>query len=168
MGTPVRVPSGAGKEWPTCPAGQQRLICADVIRRGPMETPWGMIPKVDLIFLSEKIQSDGKPFDLLQRFTDSLNVKANLRKFLEQFRGHDILPSEAKPGEIFDLDKVIGLTGYANIIHVAKPKRVYANIKTIMPLPPGMQPLEIPDWYERHVPKDAQQMMEQAWPEEFE
>jgi len=71
--------------------------------------------------------------------TLSLSEKANLRPFLESWRGKKFTAEEIRG---FDITAVAGKPAYLNIIHETKQKNgkavTYANIASIMPLPKGM------------------------------
>jgi hypothetical protein len=73
------------------------------------------------------------------QFTASLSEKANLRPFLEGWRGKAFTPEELRG---FDPAQVAGVPAYINVIHEPGQKNgkavVYANIASIMPLPKGM------------------------------
>lgn len=85
------------------------------------------------------------PFVVWQRYTFSMSEKANLRKFLEDWRGQKFTDEEAgKFDVVVPVEKAVA--GYMNIVH--NPARdgstkVYANIGGVGKLPKGMtaQPL---------------------------
>lgn len=166
MATPVKEYSQ--KDFPVCPQGPQRIVCGDVIKRPQVRDQFGVKDKVDILFFSEKLDDKGEMHSFIRRFTDTLSEKGELRKFLRAWRGHDLLPAEfhsGPGGRYFDLDKVIGLTGYANVGHIVKPHKTYAVAQTIMPLPPGQPPLEVPSNYVRLQNRDAKKLLEEAFPE---
>lgn len=66
-------------------------------------------------------------------FTASLNSKANLRKFLDTWRGRKFTEEELKG---FDLKKVVGAECMLQIIHSDDGK--WANIQAAMPLYKGV------------------------------
>ncbi len=137
-------------DFEPCPAGPQRLVAVDVVDKGMVTSIWSGKPKtqhkIQIRWQSEKLTKDGKPALLIQQFTLSMFVKANLRKTLESWRGKPFESDEA--AEAFDIEKVIGANGYGNVIHVKKGTETYANLASIMPLPDGMAKLK-PEGYER-------------------
>lgn len=93
------------------------------------------LPEERKVFNPEKGE---QPFVISKEFTLSMNEKANLRKYLEAWRGKGFSEDEAKA---FDITKLIGVPCLLNIIH--KPskdgQRIYADIASIMPLPKKMK-----------------------------
>jgi hypothetical protein len=137
--------------------GVVRAVCADVIDLG-IRPGWEGKPthKIALVFqIDENDDKDGKPLQVQQWFTLSMNDKANLKKFLESWRGKKFEMGEA--GQ-FDLYKLVGAGALLTLVH-GKPNqqnRVYANIQSISPMMKGMEPLQVRD-YVRREPKDNQQ-----------
>lgn len=66
-------------------------------------------------------------------FTNSLSAKANLRKFLEWWRGKKFTKEEL---EGFDLTKLLGLPCQLQIIHSDDGK--WANVSSAMSIPAGL------------------------------
>lgn len=66
-------------------------------------------------------------------FTNSLSSKANLRKFLEGWRGRKFTKEEL---EGFDLTKLLGLACQLQILHSDDGK--WANVSSAMSIPQGM------------------------------
>jgi hypothetical protein len=67
----------------------------------------------------------------------SLHEKANLRKFLESWRGRAFTKEEL---DGFDIFTVLGVVGQVQVIHnVGDDGQTYANVKAVMPLPKGMK-----------------------------
>jgi hypothetical protein len=79
----------------------------------------------------------GKPFEISERFTVSMGEKANLRKFLGQWRGKTYTNAEAEEGA--PLHKLEGVNALVQIGHNTSEAtgKTYANIISIMPLPKG-------------------------------
>ncbi len=90
-----------------------------------------------------EIQRDGNTFSLprvvSKTFTMSLGTKANLRKYLESWRGR-VFTDEELQG--FDISKLVGVNGMVQVIHTSKDGNTYANVSAILPLYKGMQKLE--------------------------
>lgn len=130
------------------PEGQYVGTCVDIIDMGECVqkfpgTPDYICQKVVLVFVSGKRNDEtGDLHDVSPEFTVSMGKKANLRKFLEQWRGRPYTDEQADAG--VPLDK---LEGQGGIIVVYQKKsaagRLYALISSIMPLMEGMKAPEI-------------------------
>ena len=78
-----------------------------------------------------------QPMVISQEFTLSMHEKANLRKFLESWRGKGFTEDEAKE---FDITKLLGIPCMINIIHKeAKNGNIYANISNVSAMPKGVE-----------------------------
>lgn len=80
--------------------------------------------------------SDGRPFSVSRRFTQSLGDKAALRKFIESWRGRAFTPEELAQG--FDISRILGAYGLVNLVQTERDGREYVNIASISPLPKTM------------------------------
>ncbi len=139
-----------------CPAGGQRIICVDFVNHGlqPNKFKAGKFQrKGTLYWLSEHLIDDpeqpewhGKPYLLQRRFTLSLDERANLRSFLEAWRGRRFTEEEAAG---FHLTKLLGVNAYAQVMHEVKTRGTFAEISSIMALPKEMTKLTVPAWYVR-------------------
>ena len=77
-----------------------------------------------------------KPYVVSKDFTLSMNAKANLRKFLESWRGKALTEDECKA---FDITKVIGAPCMLSIIHTTSAAgKVYADVASISKLMEGL------------------------------
>ena len=87
-----------------------------------------------------KIYKEGeepKPLTVSKEFTLSLHEKANLRKFLESWRGKAFNEQEAKK---FNISKLLGIPCMLSVIHkTSKSGNSYADISSVSSLPKGMQ-----------------------------
>ena len=84
-----------------------------------------------------KTEEDEKPFSVSKEFTLSMHEKANLRKFLEGWRGKGFSEDEAKK---FDITKLLGVPCMISIIHkTSKQGKVYAEITSASALPKGLE-----------------------------
>lgn len=122
------------------PAGVFPGVCVDVIDLGLQPTAFGEKHQCQLVFETNQRTEDGsRPMTVRsRRFTASLSEKANLRKFLGQWRGAAITDEEALD---FDLDTLIGVPCMLSIVHEPNKKPdepPYANIGSIMPLMEGV------------------------------
>lgn len=136
------------------PAGQFAARCVDVIDLGEKVEQYGDNPaklahKVALVFRTGEKNEKGEPIDIAKEFTLSMFDLANLRKFLEQWRGKTFTDAEVEEGA--PLHKLCGLTALLNVEQKSsKGGRTYANINAIQRLPKVMEPgAPIGDDYER-------------------
>lgn len=77
------------------------------------------------------------PMVISQKYTLSMNEKANLRKMLQSWRGKAFTEEEATA---FDITKLLGLPCMLNIIHKQSAKgSTYANIAGVTAMPKGFE-----------------------------
>lgn len=140
-----------GSNFDPHPEGQFPARCVDVIDRGWSKGgQYG--PKYQVCFVyyaGEEVERDvdGKkvmfPLLVFSTFTATLSERGLLRPHLESWRGKNFTSEEL---EGFDTENVFGAPCFINVMH--DPTGKYANIKTIMPLPSGMEAPLMPT-YER-------------------
>lgn len=133
------------------PEGQHQFVCVDGIDLGLQENKaFGKVqPQYAIVFQLDAINPDtNKPFEISQRFTVSMFEKANLRKFLGQWRGKSYSDEEAEKGA--PLANLAGANGLVQIEHkVSKTNgKTYANILSVGPLPKGVNKIT-PQGYTR-------------------
>jgi hypothetical protein len=94
-----------------------------------------------------KEENGEQPMVISKEFTLSMHEKANLRQFLESWRGKSFTEDEAKS---FDITALLGKPCLLSISHkVAKNGNTYANISGVNLLPKGMEcPPQINDTFE--------------------
>ena len=105
--------AGNDREYKVLPAGPHNSVCQLIADLGMQETPYGDKHKFYLRFEvpGERIQyeRDGESYDVPMSigatFTLSLNERANLRKFLEAWRGRSFTKEEL---EGFELTNLLG------------------------------------------------------------
>lgn len=84
-----------------------------------------------------KEENGEQPMVISQEFTLSMNEKANLRKFLESWRGQGFTEEQAKS---FDITKLLGVPCMLSIIHKQTKKgNEYETIASIAAMPKGLQ-----------------------------
>lgn len=125
------------------PEGQFLAVCVDVVDLGEMKSEWqgkmSMKHKCRVVFeLSEK-REDGSCYRVSRMFTASLSEKANLRAFLQSWRGKPFTREELAG---FDTEVLVGINAIVQIVHAERGDRVYANIDTIMKPMRGMPVLK--------------------------
>lgn len=126
------------------PEGQFVAKCIDTINLGevvidfPGKPPY-LASKCVVLFRTGEVNPDtGDLIDIGAEFTISMGEKANLRRFLESWRGKSYTEEEEKKG--VPLDKLTGNLGLITVEHrQSAKKRTYALIKTISGVPKQMQ-----------------------------
>jgi hypothetical protein len=133
------------KEYAQAEEGLHQAVCCDVVDLGDVQTSFGLKHKVRIKWQTEAInQEDGKPFQITNMYTLSLNEKANLRKHLECWRGRKFTPDELSG---FDLEKLIDVNCQLQIIHnITDEGKTYANIQAIIPLGKGMPKIGVKEY----------------------
>lgn len=146
----MKFPAKASADFAVVPAGNHVAICNAVIDLGlqpgsrmyPDPKPQVYIrfelPQERVEYVKDGQQIEG-PMSVGRTFTASMSEKANLRKFVESWRGAKF--TDAQAGD-FDFRKLIGQRCLLNVTHTEKEGKVYANISTATPLPKGMQSAE--------------------------
>lgn len=136
----LTVSGTTGGDFQVCPPGPVAGICVDVVYLGwSTKTFPGQEPKdveeIALVFLVDKYMEDGRPFWVRRRFTKSLHVKSNLRKFLNDWRGTPLTDEQA---ENLNLNVLVGKPALLQITNTTRNNNTYADIGTVMKLVPGM------------------------------
>lgn len=112
------------------PEGDFRAVAVDLIDLGVVVSPkWGPKHKVAIVFQIDCPDGDGKPYLMAERFTNSMNEKSALRKFLGQWRGRPYSEREAKAGVA--LDSLVGQQAVVTVAHNQVDDKVYANVFAI-------------------------------------
>lgn len=131
------------------PAGATAARCCAVIDLGTQETTYQgeakSSAKLLLTFELAEQRSDGTPHRVSRRMTASLHKKAQLRAFLEQWRGRAFTDDELRA---FNVGKLLGAPCLLNLVHVERAGKQYANILSVSPVPKGMT---APDLHEPAV-----------------
>ena len=145
------------KKFMPAPAGQHLGVCVDFVDEGIVDDTFQGRPrrvhKCRIVFELDPetsgLMENGKRFIISRRFTASLNEKATLRKFLEDWRSRPFTEAEL---EGFDTETLIGANALCQVIHkpsAKDPRDIYANIQTIMRAPKAMGWIEPSDGYTR-------------------
>ena len=148
---------GDSKAFAPAPAGLHQGVCVDVVDMGILEVTFGgktkKQHKVRLVWQIDEMRDDGKRFILQKRYTLSLHEKANLRKELESWRGRRFTDDELKG---FDLEKLIGVNAFINVVHAENQGNTYANVASLVPLKKGMPAMAVQDYIRiKDRPKDG-------------
>lgn len=134
---------GSDSKFQPHPEGQYIGVCVDVINLGekvqdfPGTTKY-LASTCALVFRTgERNEETGDYIDIAREFTVSMGEKANLRKFLEQWRGRPYSEADVKNG--VPLHKLEGQPGLLSIAHkVSGKNRTYANITACVGVPKQM------------------------------
>lgn len=137
-----------GGDYTPVPAGTHSAICVAVVDCGMQPgSPLFPDPRHQLYLRWElpdeqiSYEKDGQkitgPMTVGRTFTASMNAKANLRKFIEGWRGKAFADDDAAGA--FDLEAVLGTRCLLNITHTVKGEKTYANVVSASPLPKSMQ-----------------------------
>lgn len=145
-------PGGGQRKFTPAPAGIKPCVVVDVIDLGWVKTTWKGVEKEKEMFrivwqTPDTFEgSDGETlnYHVSQRYTRSLHENSNFRRDLEGMLGRTLRVSDitGADGEGFDVETLIGMTAYINIVHsdpVGDEGTIYANPKQIMPLPEGTE-----------------------------
>lgn len=147
----LKAPVGGSFEIPS--EGPVQGVCVDLIDLGLVPGYEGRQEhKIELVFqVDEQNEAGDARLEVKRRFTLSMNAKANLRKFIQSWRGKPLTDEEAGDFELYDL---IGQNGMLSIVHAASDKGgTFANIDTIMRLGKGQQKM-VAENYTRRVKKE--------------
>jgi hypothetical protein len=136
--------SGNGTKY-RHPEGVFAATCIDVIDLGEVKTTFKdkdkVVHKVVIRFWAGERNEEQEPLYIGERFTLSLSERANLRKFLDAWRGRAFTEEELEQG--FDLEKLLGVGAYVQVTHrKGNDGNTYANITSAMRLPQGVTPPE--------------------------
>lgn len=137
------VAKGSDAKYKSHPEGQYVAQCVDTIDLGDKVeefpgTPSKLVHKCALVFRTgEKNDETGEFIDIAREFTVSMGEKANLRKFLEQWRGRAYKAEELEAG--VPLHKLTGNYATITVAHnVSKQGRTYAVLMACVGVPKQM------------------------------
>lgn len=163
------------------PEGQFAAQCRDFLDLGEKVStypgkPPKLVYKVGLVFETGEVNEEaGHPYQVQTEFTASMYETANLRQFLENWRGKSYTEEELKKG--IPADRLAGQWALISIEHKTTAKgRTFANIKSISPLPKQMPRPELgeytraPYWDEKKkaYAEEAAKFRREAVAEAFE
>jgi hypothetical protein len=150
--------------FPIPPEDVYQAVCVDVwdiwTERG--SAMFGkqdeLVDKTRLVFEINKVCKEkplvGQPFQVSQVWTASMHPKANLRKFVEAWRGKKLTDEEALE---FELEILVGKNCQLQVVHhLASSGNTYANIAGALPLVKGMIAMRPSPDFVRKRDRDAQ------------
>src|SRR5574340_1136136 len=135
-----------GTNFTPVPAGTYAARCYSMIHIGTVVDDYmGESKELNKVRITWELPTEKKvfkeengeqPYSVSKEFTLSMHEKANLRKFLESWRGKGFTEEEAKS---FDVTKLLGKSCLISIIHkTSKQGSQYAVISSCSTLPKGM------------------------------
>jgi len=138
--------------------GVTAFLCVDVVDMGSRIEQFGDAPKKEkekvwLVFASGERHENGELVLVSKEMTNSMFKDANLRKFLEAWRGKPYTQEQADAGP--PLHKLQGQVALLTIAHEVSKKKgnKYAAIMSVSPLPKGMATVE-PDVLDEYMRPD--------------
>jgi len=149
--------SSSGNSFEIVNAGTYVARCYSMVHIGTISQDYmGEEKEVNKVRISWELPTELKvfkeengeqPFSVSKDFTLSMHEKANLRKFLESWRGKGFSEDEAK---LFDITKLLGKPCMLSVIHkTSKQGKTYAEISSASALPKGLDcPAQINDNFE--------------------
>jgi hypothetical protein len=142
----MKFPAKHSEDFAPVPAGSHAAICNAVVdlglQPGSAQFPDQKhqvyirfeLPAERIRYNKDGVDVEG-PMSIGRTFTASMGSKANLRKFVEGWRGASFTDAQAAD---FDFQKLLGQRCLVNITHNVKGDKTYANLVSAMPLPKGM------------------------------
>jgi len=135
---------GSDSKFQAHPEGQYVAVAVDTIDLGErVESfpgkPDKLAHKCAIVFRTgERNTETGEYIDVAREFTVSMGEKANLRKFLEQWRGKPYSSEQVEAG--VPLHKLTGNPGLLSVAQkISGGGRTYANIVSCVGVPKQMQ-----------------------------
>lgn len=142
MSDPITA-KGTDSKFRPHPAGQFVAQCVDTIDLGDSveqfaDQPAKLVHKCVIVFRTgERNEEVGEFIDISKEFSVSMGEKANLRKFLEQWRGQPYKPEQIEAG--VPLHKLTGNHALLTVAHqTSKSGRTYGAITACVGIPKQM------------------------------
>lgn len=133
----------SGGTFTPAPEGGHSAVCVDVVDLGIVTTEWKgkakQVHKCRIVYEIGEAMESGHRFTVSRQFTVSLSEKANLRAFLEAWRGKAFTKEELAG---FDLEVLLGAPAVIQVQHKEREGKTYANITSVMKLMKGVAKLE--------------------------
>lgn len=139
---PFYLPAEESYNYELPPTGPHPAVLYRIIDLGSQKVDYkGETKLLRKVLLSWELHCDermrdGNLFTVHQRYTWSMNEKANLRQMLQQWRGVDFSDGEA---EKFNIVTLLGKPCMLTITHTTKNDKTYANINGVSRLYKGME-----------------------------
>jgi hypothetical protein len=136
--------SNAGSDFEKAPEGMRVGRCYRIVDCGThLNKLFGKKQRLAWVYWElpttpmKEGDNAGKPFSIGKRYGLSHNEKSILRADLESWYGKQFDTKALDKAGGFDLEKLIGRPALLNIVHSEDGK--YANIKSVNPMPDGME-----------------------------
>lgn len=137
--------SNSGGDFEKAPEGMHMARCVRIIDCGThLDEKWKKMKRIGWLFfelpnalMEPNDKDERKPFMVGKRYTLSHNEKALLRLDLESWYGKQFSTIELDSAGGFDLEKLLGRPAMINVVYSEDGK--YANIRSVNPLPVGME-----------------------------
>src|SRR5579872_218599 len=112
--------------------GVYDAVVADIVNLGIITGKFGPKPKVRIVYLLTAKDSEGNNFRVMQQVTASMFDKSKLFGIVKDILG--AVPELSGPTGSFELENLIGRNVQLVVSKDTAPdKKVYANVKAIMP-----------------------------------
>ena len=154
-----------GSDFEPIETGLQQAVCSHAVDLGLQYSEmFGYRMNLAICFELKQKMTDGRPFMLSRLYGASLNEKATLRKDLESWRGKKFTEQEL---EGFDLEQLIGVNAYLNIVEDVKGDKKYYKWAAIAPAPKGETKLKpigqpLPEWLQKKAAEGAKNLADQG------
>jgi hypothetical protein len=133
--------SNSGGDFAPLSSGSHAARCYAVIDLGTQRTEYkGEVKFGHRVRISWEVcgerMADGRPMTISKEYKTSLHEKSKLREDLEGWRNKRFSEAELAG---FEAKQLLGKTCMVSVIHTERDGKVYANIKSLAPLPKGME-----------------------------
>lgn len=119
------------KPFETPDSGQFIGTIIDVVDLGPIQTKFGTKTKIRIVWVLDKADASGQPFRVMKQVNATMNEKSALYDIAKSVFGQ-------APPVPFESESLLGRSNLLFIVRETAPdSKVYANIKGILPTPPG-------------------------------
>lgn len=147
MTEPFNAPVTEGKDFETCPAGPQALVCGDVVFLGKKLCPHSGKEKtyIRLVWFTEALDSGDRQYMINERCNFIFALSEGKQSALYSRWVDCFGTMTVDQAKVADLNRFIGVQVQANITNSEDGK--WANIKALMPNPSGA--VQIPEGYKR-------------------
>lgn len=163
---PFYVHDNGQEDFERMEPGLKAAVCSHVVDMGVQVSMYGEQEKLMVCFEFAEKMKDGRPYMLSKEYTKSLNVKANLRKDLETWRGKPftleelgVNPDGSRNPDLpgFDVESIIGANAMISVIDNPSkkdPTKIYSQIANINPPMKGTPTLvrsaqPVPEWIQK-------------------
>ncbi len=133
-----------------------RAVCVDMYIKNDVSTRWGLKDQIHFrweIDVPNPDYEDGRHFVVREFYTFVLTEKSNLYALVTSWTG-----KSPPKGALVDFEWFVGRSCMVQIVHghnASDPEDPYINVRNVMPLMEGMQPLQPSGRYVRQNDRDA-------------